>query len=319
MTRSKFPICIVAAALLSGCGGGSQPPSAQGTIPLAARDEHGKSWMLPEAKGSDLLYLTSPELVSVYRFPGGHKVGELSLSSAYLYGECTDTSGDVFVVDYDYGAYEYAHGETAVLASIYNPLTHSHSCSVDPVTGDLAITSDAYRKVLSIYKYSPKRGWSFPKTYTAETVRYAYNCAYDDRGNLYVDGTPNPNSGFALAELPRGASKLEVVQLNQVIGAPGQVQWDGKYLAVGDMSSSPTIVYRFSMSGSTGTEEGSLELTGSTHVSNFWIRDGILVGPDNHQDEAGFWPYPGGGDETRHLELPLAFGATVSLARASTR
>ena len=116
-------------------------------------DRSGKSWMLPEAKRRDLLYLTSPYRVTIYTFPPAHKVGKLSIPSELLYGECTDAVGDVFIVDANYGAYEYPHGGTTMVASIQNPLPNSHGCAIDPVTGNLAI-ADPAKKVLSIFRYN---------------------------------------------------------------------------------------------------------------------------------------------------------------------
>ena len=145
-------------------------------------------------------------------------------------------------------------------------------------------------------------------------MKYAYYCTYDSGGNLYIDGTPRSQSGFVLPEQTSGASKLTDISMNQSLGGPGQVQWDGSYLAIGDITVSPSVVYRFSISGSTATEIGSLELVGSDQVLQFWIQNGLLVGPDNHNNDAGFWSYPGGGDEDEKIKLPYAFGSVVSLA-----
>ena len=117
---------------------------------IGERHQSDASWVLPEAKSRDLLYITRPYHVEIYTFPQRRKVGVLSIDSELLYGECTNAAGDVFVTDAGYGAYEYRHGHTAVIASIYNPIYDSHACSIDPLTGDLAIASFSGKKVLSI-------------------------------------------------------------------------------------------------------------------------------------------------------------------------
>ena len=234
--------------MLAGCGGSQPPIGAPGATQQASAITHaarGKSWMLPEAKRRDLLYLTSPYRVTIYTFPPAHKVGKLSIPSELLYGECTDAVGDVFIVDANYGAYEYPHGGTTMVASIQNPLPNSHGCAIDPVTGNLAIASAGGKKVLSIFRYNPKRGWRFAKTYADATMKYAYYCTYDSGGNLYIDGTPRSQSGFVLAEQTSGASKLTDISMNKSLGGPGEVQWDGSYLAIGDITVSPSVVYRF--------------------------------------------------------------------------
>jgi len=52
-----------AVALLVGCGGSQPPIGAPGAMPqtmaTAARFDRGNSWMLPEAKSSDLLYVST--------------------------------------------------------------------------------------------------------------------------------------------------------------------------------------------------------------------------------------------------------------------
>jgi hypothetical protein len=141
-------------------------------------------------------------------------------------------------------------------------------------------------------------------------------CGYDNKNNLFVDGITEGGS-FELAELPKGASAFTTIRLKQNISAPGQVQWDGKYLAVGDAGVSPSIIYQFSISGSSGTAVGSTTLNGSKMVEQFWIQGKTVIGPDFYFSGTGvgFWPYPGGGNADRTISLYDPFGATVSLAK----
>jgi hypothetical protein len=119
---------LIGVALLASCSG-SQPsisaPTAMSQVhAIASASDRVKSWMLPEAKNNDLLYVSdpdSPSVVYVYSFPRGRQVGELSgFASGYSpWGLCTDKTGDVFVTTvhtssspYDSLIYEYAHGVT---------------------------------------------------------------------------------------------------------------------------------------------------------------------------------------------------------------
>ena len=54
------------------------------------------------------------------------------------------------------------------------------------------------------------------------------------------------------AELPKGGKSLQNITLNQTIGGPGGVQWDGKYAAIADQEA-PGI-YQFTVTGSVGME-----------------------------------------------------------------
>src|ERR1700734_1697106 len=92
-----------AAALLAGCGGSQPPIGAPGAVPqrraIATHAERGGSWMLPEAKGKDLLYVSSDSngSVDVYSYPQLKRVGKLSRLNSAAAGECIDKMGDVFI------------------------------------------------------------------------------------------------------------------------------------------------------------------------------------------------------------------------------
>jgi hypothetical protein len=59
---ARFALTISAAALFAGCGGSQPPIGALGAMPqsraIATHADRGGSWMLPEAKSEDLLYVT---------------------------------------------------------------------------------------------------------------------------------------------------------------------------------------------------------------------------------------------------------------------
>jgi hypothetical protein len=277
--------------------------------------------MLPEAVGRDLLYITKPFYPGprdayVYTYPQGKLVGRLAGLGAPE-GECVDKEGNVFIVNsyvdtYDSAVYEYAHGGTSPIATLYIPYAGATGCSIDPTSEKLAVSGGSRAAVVSIFAYKPKRGWRFPKTYTVPNTSYGSFCGYDAKGNLYFDGT-NQSQAFELAELPSGSDSFTTVTLNQSISAPGQVQWHDKYLAIGDAGVSPSVIYQFSISGSSATEVGSTTLSGSKRVEQFWIQGNAVIGPDYSGTDAGFWPYPSGGSATRTISLNSPFGATVSL------
>jgi hypothetical protein len=305
LARSALSI-IAAAPLLAGCG--VQPPiGASGTIPqsrmVATHADRSKSWMLPEARGKDLLYASSlPYSLYVYTYPKGKLVG-------YLYGLsprglCSNENGDVFVTS-GYDVYEYPHGRAkpvAILADQY-----PQGCSVDPTTGNLAVVNQRHVSV-----FPPKRRdrWGIPRTYEPGASSF---CAYDNAGNLFVDG--NSSGSLVLFELPKGGKRFKTIALNQSIGEAGNIQWDGRYLAIADEYAS--TIDQFAISGSTGTQAGATQLNGATGIGQFWIQGGTVVVPDRIK-HLGFWNYPAGGSAKKMISLSLAYGATVSLARDSS-
>lgn len=79
LNRHKLT-AITISALLAVCGSGTQNAMHAAVVPQSAPTSyaaHGTSWMLPEAKGDDLLYVTSfvSSYVSVFSYPEGKLVG----------------------------------------------------------------------------------------------------------------------------------------------------------------------------------------------------------------------------------------------------
>ena len=312
-----YILSMGAAALLAGCGGSQAPIGAPGAMPQSraiAQYAARRSWMLPSAKRRDLLYVSSGNVVYVYAYPSGGSVGLLAGFSEPR-GECADKAGNVFITDTTGTTYEYAHGGTSPIATLYSPYAYANACSVDPTTGNLAVI-DLQGVVIFTHN---KRGWRYPKPYRIGIYFASYG-GYDASGNLFIDGTSAPPSQtFEFQELPKGNSTFINATLDQAIRAPGQIQWDGHNLAVGDSGVRPSVIYQFSISGSNGSVQGSTILRGTTkNVRQFWIRKGKVVVPDygkNGQSFVGFYRYPTGGSPNQMIDLD-GFGAVVSPAKA---
>ncbi len=280
---------------------------------------------LPEPKGRNLFYASSDGdgPMSVYRFPGSRFVGVLSGPSGPR-GLCADRAGDIFVpfIYIPGGVYEYAHGGGTPIAELGLLYSWPNGCSISPKTGALAVVAGPTleRAAVAVYRQSSKRGWRLAKGYSIPSMASSDFCGYDDKGNLFVDGETS-SGAFALAELPKGGAAFITISVTQGLNAPGQVQWDGKYLAIGDTGVSPSIVYQFDISGSNANKVGATTLNSSTKVEQFWIQGGKVVAPDVKascgQSEQGcifLYNYPGGGAPTKTIEFPGAFGSAVSLA-----
>jgi len=274
--------------------------------------------MRRSAATQKLLYVSDggANAVKVYDYPSGKPVGALTGLSAPT-GDCTNQSGDVWVVNSGAsGLSEYAHGGKKPIAKLVDTAARNLlGCAVDSTTGNLAVTdlggpSGGGNLVI----YTDAKGT--PSEYTASALEFAYFCAYDTNGDLFVDGL-NSNGQFVLFELPRESSALESITLDQTVGFPGGVAWVDKQLAIGDQlyeSKHESAIYEFAISGSSGKLTGTTPLSGSCDVIDFALYSGFVIAPDACQNTVGFYLYPTGGSPTKTLTgLQYPVGAAVSL------
>jgi hypothetical protein len=326
--RFRLMVCT-AVVMFAGCAQmpvGTSEAMLQGPADTAhASASH--SWIKPGAASGDLLYVggyvgSNEGMTYIFSYPAGQLVGSLDVGTA---GMCSDSKGDVFLTN-ENAVIEYAHGGTAPIQKLTIPGATTSYCSVDPTTGDLAVT----------FLCPPCQGQElaiFPDAHGTPT-RYAdpgttfYACGYDDQGDLFIDGFTSQQ--LALVELPKGSSTFTPITLTKNIGDPGQVQWDGKYITVQD-ENSPGSIYRIEVSGSTGTVVGTtkfhlccLKFIRGTNQS--WIADGAVTFPygthGDRSDDIGTWKYPRGGKPMKTIKKlggpDASFnGVTVSVAPSS--
>jgi hypothetical protein len=292
----------------------------------AAYADRSGSWMLPEAKGEDLLYISSSDTgsVYVYTYPQGQLAGTLT-GFVSLFGECTDAAGDVFIIsdssftkNYPSTIYEYAHGGASPIATLTDTKA-AFGCAVDSTTGNLAASGAG----VAIYKHAAGQ----PRFYSSPVA--LHYCGYDGQGNLYVSGDNTQYGNKAnLYRLSKGSRGLEQISLNATIYVDvmwPSVQWHGKYLTVSsDEYGKPITIYRFRISGSSGTAVGSTTLT--ARVNSFfgqtWIQGHTIIGYGAFKrgyQSAYFWPYPTGGQPQLKIKKvgdakQDLFGAVVSQA-----
>jgi hypothetical protein len=304
--RCALGICA-AAAMLAGCGGSQPPVGSTGAMPqtsaLATHADRGTSWMAPEAKNEDLLYVAgggSPRgWVRVYSYPQSKLVGKIT-GLDLPYGECVDRTGDVWVItNFLDTATEYAHGGTTPIATLSVPGSNAYACAVDPTTGNLAVTNTS-----GVSIFPDAQGT--PTTYT--DWGQAYFCTYDDDGNLFA------LTGDELTELPRGSSSFIIMDFSKNETALRNVQWKGRYLVVGGAPvsgkhGSPEPVYQVSVSGSEATVVKTLQLVVSRERSDnaeFWVQGRTIVQPVDSGKQIAIWAYPAGGNP---LKLIASKGA----------
>ena len=333
MKQFRFAACLLGLTatfgILAGCTGPQGSPGAgplganaarSGLLPTAhvarpnflpgspARHRsHGKSWMLsPREKPDNLLYIanTFAATVDVYSWRLLKQVGSLTGFSE-PFAMCVDKAQDVYIPDFSTGTItEYAHGGTSPIKTLTQTYGAAIGCAVDPTSGNLAVSIFNGSGTVLIYP----NGSGTPTQYTANLTS-VWPPAYDSRGNLFAEGD-NTSSGFpALDELPAGSTTFTQITLPFTIIFPGDVAWDGQYLAVGDQGAN--TIYEVSVSGSTASLQGTTVLGGATDVFQFFIpkfgsgsvdpQGDRVVGADYGLSAVDKWLYPLGGVATKTI------------------
>jgi hypothetical protein len=315
-SRYTLGICV-AAALLAGCA--LQPESP----PIVTGGELGTLWMAPGATTKDLLYVTNGA-VAVYSYPQGELEGQLTGFSDAV-GDCTGPKGNVYITDYTADTVtEYAHGGTRAIRKLSVPGSGAVACAVDPSNGDLAVTTAGNASGTGANVAIFRKAKGKPKTYTYRAILGYASCAYDNAGNLFVDGTPAQGYGYyyELAELPRLGKAFEPVTLDNGISWAAGLQWNGHYLAVGQPVN-PNIS-RYTISAGYGTFVGSTELSGAYDATQFVIAGtkAIVVNLYYYDRYIARWDvlvfnYPAGGYQTQEIldsGVPV-YGVALSRGR----
>jgi hypothetical protein len=287
--------------LLAGCGGTPQTLATISQGSPAVRRAY-----LPT--GGDLMYVSATGGQSyVLSYPDGKLVGTINQTAA---GACADASGNVYLPG-PTGVLVYSHGSTSPreTLSLANAGT---GCSVDPMTGNLAVTTTEGNNGVAIFEGASGQ----PKIY--QTNAAPYYCGYDNQGDLFVDGYTLPD-GLWLAELPKGSQAFSDVAIKQSITLPaGQVQWEGNYLTleVGMGAKHPLdalVIDRLEVSGYVANVVSQTTFKDIAHGTRAsWIYGNrILVPLGLHQavPDIGLWAYPRGGKAKKIIKKAAGVSA----------
>jgi hypothetical protein len=290
-----------AMVVLAGCGASRSPLGNPATLPNTAA--------IPQAKSSALLYVANPGDGNVLEFsyPAGQLVNTLTGISTPA-GECTSkkSKGNWWVVASSSNqVLEYAHGGTTPLSSRSISPAGPSDCSIDPKTGNLAVTILTSQDV-EIFDHAKGTG----KLYT-DDLQDTYNAGYDGNGNLFVDGYTSA-SQIAFLELPRGGKSFETITLNQSFSFPGAIRWDGTYLAILDPGAG--TIYQFTIDGKKGAKAGSTPLDGVGNPDGFWIQKNIVAVADLGRQDVAIWNYPAGGSPIQTITTGIDLPADVTIS-----
>jgi hypothetical protein len=244
--------------------------------------------MLPGTSGDALIYATDCAGVCIVSYSTGTLVGKLSTGGI---GVCSDRNGNVFVTD-DTEVKEYPHGGTTQIGTLNLPGNTAAGCAVDPKSGDLAVVFIGQDDDVAV----------FPNAQGTPTLYQSHiqpdNCGYDNAGNLFVDGYNGGQAG--LSELPSGDSQFTKLSINYMVGQPGKVEWDGKYITYEGRSPGQLSVSRLAISGSAATVVGTTRFKGPKRAFMSWLYKGSFIAPYYNRggpraNLIGIWRYPKGG------------------------
>jgi hypothetical protein len=304
---ARLALTVVVVLLFAGCGARGVSSALPGGSSFSGA-EAGATRQHEASSGQDLVYVTKGHSVRIYSYPQAKREKEIrGYYGETFEGECADSSGNVYVLDNSLVTsgntfiYEYAHGGTTPIRTLFDHLIFDQSCSVDPASGYLAVTGGGAVTIWHSSKNHRKR---------LDLPRYfeEYACSYDERGDLFVNGdNPGNPRDFLLVELPKGSHTFVDIALPPMrttnLG-PGGIRWDGKYLAFGNRVNR---IYRLAVSGTTAQVAGTVDLDEVSRVSSIWIQGNTIVGGGH------IWDYPAGGKPIGSIAAGDSAGVAVSI------
>jgi hypothetical protein len=310
---------IVSAGLavaVAGCASAptALPPAQAASVPRQA------SWMLPQASQTNsLLYVsTSSNGVQIYDYSKG-VVGTLfgQISVIEPGGMCTDKAGDVWITSRFGSVAEYAHGSTTPLRTLRGERARPYACAVDPTSGNIAVSYNgtySRSKTEGIVRVFGKGDAN--KKYTGFSV--AWFLAYDNKGNLFVDGWPcyecTTGSSFqGIFELAKGGPYFQ--QLN-VQGAtfrqPTGMAWINPTLLVADSGDGyrQPAGYKVLIHGNKATVVSTLAFSSAQSIGGLAVRASSILVPDTVGNI--LWTYDLSGDLESSFSVTAPVAAVVS-------
>ncbi|HEY1428177.1 MAG TPA: hypothetical protein VGF18_01285 [Candidatus Tumulicola sp.] len=326
MMRFRTTAAVAIAVLASAACSGSQTASSITGAPAVG------SWMSPSARtGNGLLYVTNfgAGNVTVYAYHGGNSPSLAGTLTGFTQPEapCADAKGDVFVPDDGTQTItEFAYGATTPLQTLSDPGGTPTGCSVDPTTGNLAVANfrTATAIVGDLLIFTGATGT--PATYSVAGMPSPQSPAYDDKGDLFVDGYDSTPS-FAIAEMAAGQSTFTTLSVaGGTVHIPSEIQWGGTNLLVGDrfyLGNQASAAYRMSLSGTTLTIVGATPFTGAGDVESFTKRGSgstaTIVAPDFQNSQGLIYTFPSGMQSSTFAGTDRPNGAAIAQKHPAKR
>jgi hypothetical protein len=293
------------AALLVGCAG--VPP----TVPIHS----SRSWMLPEAKTKNLIYVVDGGTdVDVLTFPGYKLVGTLTGFSEST-GVCSDTHGNVWIANAGTESLiEYAHGGTTPIATLDDPNQYPISCAFDPKSGDLAVSNLSVAPSLpdNIGIYARESGP--PVLYPDPKLNPILYLSYGPGSRLFFDGTIGTGK-FAMARFVEGTFTRIRIRGAKITSGIGGVQYaDGMLTTTAHGYGQTALIYQMSDSG---TITGTTQLLGAYSCQGYLIWKNVVICPSSYNNLL-VYRYPQGGNYTQKVAVHF-YPIQAAMSTAVTR
>jgi len=339
--RLFYGISLVAGAvtlLSTGCSGGNiAGPTAGGTIgteppsgPLALRLKlpgtatygsgvpvHPFINFAAMAKNKGPTIAISANGVVDLFTAAGTQVGQLT-GFGFPEGMASDIKGDLYVADFqDSRVQIYAPGFASPPSTLSDPGQYPEDVDSFANGAYVAVTNNETTSggpgSVSIFE-----GSTLQRTITPSNLKYAYFCAFDGKGDLYVDGLDNNNNPL-IGEIPHatsGGTTFEQLTTINIIGNPAgiQVTTAGGQIAIEDAGNDAIYTYNPPSGGSLGAPTQPTTLAGSGIPKSFAFTKNManLYAADNLFGNLLEYSYPIGGTPVSMVALGgEAFGTAV--------
>jgi hypothetical protein len=310
---SRAAAFVTLAFALAGCG------TAASAVLSPERPLEGTTQAPPRAAGRTLgdalLYVANySPAVTVYSYPSGKKVSTLGGFGAAV-GVCADAAQNVYITDVDTATiYEYARGRTTPIRMLDDLYGSPDRCAVDPITGNLAVTSDYFDTAGSLLIYAPGSGSAV--RYGADTFCHYGFIAYDRAGNLFGDASGNGDCSeqtqFHVFELSPGSKTFTRIRIRikPKASLPRGLRFQGRHLLIGDSLNGR--IDRYAVDGDRARFIDSIGVADVSFLNDFVVTTfrghERVIGSGPHKIFS--WRYPQGGSpitEIEHLDHPTAF------------
>ena len=332
---SKYALAAVASAsILAACSGGSQSGvGATGTMPsvkggvanfvahngiVQAVGTHGIVNPDKKSKGG-YAYVTDygANVVYVEGYNSktgafGSEAGSTSSNISGPQGACASKKGEVYIANTnDSNILGYKAPSTTSNATLNDAGEFPAGCSVDK-KGDVAVSNICSAPSCGSGNVAVfKGGKGSPTSITCSNLSRYYFIAYDKSSNIWVDGE-DPSGVTALCEIKAGASSGTAISLSVTPEFPGGVTTSGKDIGVLDQDTD--TIDEYTVSGSTGTEVGTVSLSGASDPVQDFLAKKFVLAANAGEGSACSWKYPAGGSD-----VSCATGFSEPIGVAATK
>ncbi|HEY1656592.1 MAG TPA: hypothetical protein VGF86_15925 [Candidatus Tumulicola sp.] len=274
------------------------------------------SELLHDASGLPLVYVSNPRgsNVTVYSYRDAKHVRLVQTITGMStpYGSCVDRKQNVYVADgVTDDIVEFAHGGTTPIGTLADTHGMPFACAINPANGDLAVVNNwgPSGSDGNVLVYSKAKG--DPTSYSDPNLEIPEQAAYDDDGNLFVDGSKGPSRPFVLFELQKGKKIFSYLKVRGAqIREPSGLQWCAPHMLLADsdyQSESTTLLYVLKVAASRTQVVRKVALASSGNVEQFWKQGQNVIAPDG--DSVPIFSYRTGnreGEITKGVFAPVA-------------